>query len=48
MHSAVASGNVEAMRVLADAGADLTIEDTLFHATPSGWAIYLKGTVPFI
>jgi ankyrin repeat protein len=48
MHSAVASGNVEAMRVLAAAGADLTIEDTLFHATPGGWAIYLKGTVPFI
>jgi ankyrin repeat protein len=47
MHSAVDSGNVEAMRLLASAGADLTTEDTLFHATPSGWALHLKGTVPF-
>jgi hypothetical protein len=48
LHSAVASGNVEAMRLLAGAGADLTVEDTLFHSTPRGWAIYLKGSDPFI
>ena len=48
LHSAVDSGNVEAMRLLAAAGADLTIEDTLFHSTPRGWAIYLKGSDPFI
>jgi hypothetical protein len=47
LHSAVDSGNVEAMRLLAAAGADLTIEDKLFHSTPRGWALYLKGTVPF-
>jgi hypothetical protein len=48
LHSAVDSGNVEAMLLLAGAGADLTIEDTIFHATPRGWASYLKGSDPFI
>ena len=48
LHSAVDSGNVEAMRLLAASGADLTIEDTIFHATPRGWSLYLKGSDPFI
>jgi hypothetical protein len=48
LHSAVDSGNVEAMLLLAGAGADLTVEDTLFHATPRGWATYLTGSDPFI
>jgi len=46
-HSAVDSGNVEAMRLLAASGADLTIKDTLFRATPPDWALYLKGSDPF-
>jgi len=48
LHSAVDSGNVEAMRLLAAAGADLTIEGTLFHSTPRGWAIHLLGSDPFV
>ena len=38
LHHAVCSGNLEAVTVLVDAGADLTIEDRAWHGTPLGWA----------
>jgi peptide-methionine (S)-S-oxide reductase len=40
LHHAVCSGNLEAVRVLAEAGADLTATDTLWSGTPLGWAEY--------
>jgi peptide-methionine (S)-S-oxide reductase len=47
LHSAVDSGSVETMQALVDAGADLTIRDTLFDGTPPDWANYLKRPNPF-
>jgi hypothetical protein len=40
MHHAAGAGNVEAMRLLIDLGADLTIKDPSYNATPLGWAEY--------
>jgi peptide-methionine (S)-S-oxide reductase len=47
LHSAVDSGSVDAMQALVDAGADLTVKDTLFDGTPRDWANYLKRPNPF-
>ena len=43
LHHAVSSGSLEAVQVLVQAGADLTTQDTLWHATPLGWAEYYLG-----
>jgi hypothetical protein len=40
LHHAVCSGSLEAVKVLVDAGADLTIKDKAERATPLGWAEY--------
>ena len=40
LHHAVCSGSLDAVRTLVEAGADLTIRDTAWHATPLGWAQY--------
>jgi hypothetical protein len=40
LHHAVWSGSQEAVQVLVEAGADLTRRDTLYDATPLGWAEY--------
>jgi ankyrin repeat protein len=37
-HHAAAAGDVEALRVLVEHGADLTATDSQYHATPLGWA----------
>jgi hypothetical protein len=45
LHHAVASGCLDAVRVLVDAGADLTRKDSAWGGTPLGWAqYYLKAT----
>jgi peptide-methionine (S)-S-oxide reductase len=41
IHHAVGSGSLDAVRVLADAGADLTIRDRAYGGTPLGWAEHL-------
>jgi peptide-methionine (S)-S-oxide reductase len=40
LHHAVWSGSLEAVKVLVEAGADLTRRDKLHSATPLGWAEY--------
>lgn len=42
LHHAAASGSLEAVRVLVEAGADLSRRDTLYDATPLGWAEYAE------
>lgn len=42
LHHAAASGNVEAVRTLVELGADLTIKDPTYHATPLGWAEFMS------
>ena len=37
-HHAAAAGDVEALRLLVESGADLTAGDPSFGATPLGWA----------
>jgi peptide-methionine (S)-S-oxide reductase len=38
LHHAVWSGSLDAVRVLVEAGADLTRRDTIYNGTPLGWA----------
>jgi peptide-methionine (S)-S-oxide reductase len=40
LHHAVCSGMLDAVRVLVEAGADLNRRDTIYDATPLGWAKY--------
>jgi hypothetical protein len=42
LHHAVWSGSLDAVQVLTEAGADLTRRDTIYDATPLGWAEYGK------
>jgi peptide-methionine (S)-S-oxide reductase len=44
VHHAVWSGNGDAVRVLVEAGADLTRRDTLYGGTPLGWAMHGEET----
>jgi ankyrin repeat protein len=44
MHQAVSSDHANVVRLLADRGARLDIKDTIYQATPLGWAIYLERT----
>ena len=37
-HHAAAAGDVEALRLLVERGADLSAVDPMFDATPLGWA----------
>jgi peptide-methionine (S)-S-oxide reductase len=43
LHHAVLSGSIDAVRVLVEAGADLSRRDTIYDATPLGWAFYGEG-----
>ena len=40
LHHAVWSGSLDAVKVLVEAGADLTLRDKVYHSTPLGWAEY--------
>jgi peptide-methionine (S)-S-oxide reductase len=40
LHHAVCSGSLEAVKVLVEAGADLSAKDTAWNGTPLGWAEY--------
>jgi peptide-methionine (S)-S-oxide reductase len=42
LHHAVHSGSLEAVRVLAEAGAALDVKDTVHGGTPLGWAEHAK------
>ena len=41
-HHAAAADDVDVLRLLVDAGADLTVTDPGFHATPLGWAQFFE------
>jgi len=43
LHHAVCSGSLEAVRVLVDAGANLSTKDTAEDATPLDWAEHYQG-----
>jgi ankyrin repeat protein len=40
LHHAAEGGHLEVIEVLLDAGADPTVTDSLYHATPAGWAAH--------
>jgi ankyrin repeat protein len=40
LHQAVWSGHLDVVRLFVERGARLDIEDTIYHATPLGWAEY--------
>jgi peptide-methionine (S)-S-oxide reductase len=42
LHHAVYSASLDAVRVLVEAGADLNRRDTIYDATPLGWAKYCE------
>lgn len=42
LHHAVDSGSLDAVKVLAEAGADLTVRDRVYHGTPLEWAEHLE------
>ena len=43
LHHAVWSANLDAVRVLVEAGADTTRTDTIYNASPLGWAEYAES-----
>jgi ankyrin repeat protein len=42
LHQAVWTGQLEVVRLLVERGARLDIKDTIYRATPLGWAEYGK------
>ena len=42
LHQAVVAGHDAVVRLLVERGAKLDIKDTIYQATPLGWAIYGK------
>jgi Ankyrin repeats (3 copies) len=42
LHHAVDSGSLDAVKVLAEAGADLTVRDRVYQGTPLDWAEHLE------
>lgn len=42
LHQAVYSGSLEAVKLLVEAGADLTAMDAAYSGTPLGWAMYMQ------
>jgi hypothetical protein len=41
LHQAVSSGSMAAVKILVEAGADLTLRDRIYEGTPLDWAEYL-------
>jgi ankyrin repeat protein len=44
LHQAIAAGREPIVRLLAERGARLDIEDTIYHGTALGWAEHLGKT----
>jgi peptide-methionine (S)-S-oxide reductase len=42
LHQAVYSGSLDSVKILVEAGADLNLEDRIYHGTPLGWSQYLQ------
>lgn len=42
LHEAAMQGDVEAVRMLLEAGADASIRDPAYHSPPIGWALHLE------
>ena len=42
LHQAVWSGSLDAVKVLVEAGADLTLKDKVYSGTPVDWAVYIQ------
>jgi len=42
LHQAVYSGSLESVKVLIEAGADLNLEDRIYHGSPLDWSQYLQ------
>jgi len=42
LHQAIYSGSLEAVKLLVQAGADLTATDKAYNGTPLGWAMYMQ------
>ena len=42
LHQAVWSGSIEAVKVLVEAGADLSLKDKAYGGTPIGWAMHMQ------
>jgi peptide-methionine (S)-S-oxide reductase len=47
LHQAIWSSNLEAVKVLVEAGARLDLKDKIFDSTPLGWAQYSLTTEEF-
>ena len=43
LHHAVSSGSLDAVKVVVEAGANLSLRDTAYGGTPLGWAEHSKG-----
>jgi len=43
LHQAVYSGNLQAVKLLVEAGASLTATDKVYNGTPLGWAMYMQN-----
>jgi len=44
LHHAAVSGSLKIVKLLVEAGADLTARDSIHHRIPLGWAEYAKHT----
>jgi Ankyrin repeats (3 copies) len=42
LHQAVSSGSLATVKLLVDAGADLTAKDKIYDGTPLGWALHMQ------
>jgi ankyrin repeat protein len=45
LHQAIAHGHLDTVRLLVEHGARLDIRDTIYQATPLGWAVYCDKPV---
>ncbi len=47
LHQAVFSGSLDCVKLLIDAGADLSAKDKIYNGTPLGWAQYMQQEVNY-
>ena len=43
LHQAVSSGSLESVRLLVDAGANLSAVDKIYNGSPLGWAMHMRS-----